>query len=359
MLVDQPEGEHLARGDVRRAARGPAARGDEPRPIGSSVTLAAGLLLCGATLVVRSFLLERRMRLLLSRERAALSNLAQRESELARLNERLAEDSRRDALTGMRNRWALADDLPRLEAVREERGESFAIVLCDIDHFKAYNDRFGHLAGDQALRAISATVRGALRAGSIAYRFGGEELLLVLPDTAAGQALAVAERVRAAVQDAAIPHVDGVGGVLTVSIGVAAGPDDSAKLLARADAALYQAKDAGRNLVIVAAESDGLSEAGNNRGMRALVLKSHWEPTASMAYLVRKAVPGIEIFGGIDLNRSVGGVNPTAVERMASIKGGWGRVVWMPTFDSENQVRYSKENRLFVGSRRAGNCCPK
>ena len=234
-------------------------------PIGSSVTLAAGLLLCGATLIVRSVLLERRMRLLLSRERAALSNLAQRESELARLNERLAEDSRRDALTGMRNRWALADDLPRLEAVREERGESFAIALCDIDHFKAYNDRFGHLAGDQALRAISATVRGALRAGSIAYRFGGEELLLVLPDTAAGQALAAAERVRAAVQDAAIPHVDGVGGVLTLSIGVAAGSDDSAKLLARADAALYQAKDAGRNLVIVAAESDGLSDIGRPR----------------------------------------------------------------------------------------------
>ena len=102
-----------------------------------------------------------------------------------------------------------------------------------------------------------------------------------------------------------------------------------------------------------------LARLAKDRGMRALVLKSHWEPTASMAYLVRKAVPGIEIFGGIDLNRSVGGVNPTAVERMASIKGGWGRVVWMPTFDSENQVRYSKENRPFVRSRRAGNCCPK
>jgi diguanylate cyclase (GGDEF)-like protein len=225
-------------------------------PTGASITLATGLLFCGATLIVRSILLERRMQLLLSRERAALSNLAQRESELARLNERLTEDSRRDALTGMRNRWALADDLPRLDAVRDERGESFAIALCDIDHFKAYNDRLGHLAGDQALRAISATVRGALRTGDVAYRFGGEELLVVLPDTAAGQALAAAERVRAAVQDAAIPHVDGVGGVLTLSIGVAAGPGDSAKLLARADAALYEAKNAGRNRVIVAADSD-------------------------------------------------------------------------------------------------------
>src|ERR1044072_3485464 len=74
-----------------------------------------------------------------------------------------------------------------------------------------------------------------------------------------------------------------------------------------------------------------LARMAKERGMRGLVLKSHWEPTATMAYLVRKAVPGIEIFGGIDLNRSVGGVNPEAVERMAAIKGQWGRGVWTPT----------------------------
>ncbi len=101
-----------------------------------------------------------------------------------------------------------------------------------------------------------------------------------------------------------------------------------------------------------------LARMAKDRGMRALVLKSHWEPTASMAYLVRKAVPGIEIFGGIDLNRSVGGVNPVAVERMAAVKGGWGRVVWMPTFDAENQVRYSKENRPFVPVSRKGRLLP-
>jgi hypothetical protein len=93
--------------------------------------------------------------------------------------------------------------------------------------------------------------------------------------------------------------------------------------------------------------------------MRGMVLKSHYEPTASMAYLVRKAVPGIEVFGGIDLNRSVGGVNPEAVERMAQIKGGYGRVVWMPTFDSENQVRFSKESRPFVPVARDGQLLPE
>src|SRR5215469_6156941 len=102
-----------------------------------------------------------------------------------------------------------------------------------------------------------------------------------------------------------------------------------------------------------------LALIAKQRGMRALVLKSHYEPTASMAYLVRKAVPGIEIFGGIDLNRSVGGLNPEAIERMAQIKGGFGRVVWMPTFDAENQVRYSHEERPWVAVSRNGELLPE
>src|SRR6266699_15908 len=91
-----------------------------------------------------------------------------------------------------------------------------------------------------------------------------------------------------------------------------------------------------------------LARLAKQRGMRGLVLKNHYESTAALAYIVRKEVPGIEIFGGIDLNRSVGGVNPAAVERMVLIKGGWGKVVWFSTFDSENQVKFSKENRPFV-----------
>jgi hypothetical protein len=102
-----------------------------------------------------------------------------------------------------------------------------------------------------------------------------------------------------------------------------------------------------------------LARMAKERGMRGLVLKSHYEPTASMAYLVRKAVPGIEVFGGIDLNRTVGGLNPEAVERMAQIKGGFGRVVWFPTFDAENQVRFSKESRPFVPVAREGELLPE
>src|SRR5215469_5571950 len=102
-----------------------------------------------------------------------------------------------------------------------------------------------------------------------------------------------------------------------------------------------------------------LARLAKSRGMRGLVLKNHYESTAALAYMVRKAVPEIEIFGGIDLNRSVGGVNPAAVERMILMKGGWGRVVWFPTFDAENQVRDSHENRPFVSVSGAGQLLPE
>jgi ABC-type molybdate transport system substrate-binding protein len=94
-------------------------------------------------------------------------------------------------------------------------------------------------------------------------------------------------------------------------------------------------------------------------GMRAIVLKNHYEFTSGLAYIVRKQVPGIEVFGGVDLNLTVGGINAAAVEYMAATTGGFGRVVWMPTFDSENQVRYSKESRPFVSISKNGALLPQ
>lgn len=102
-----------------------------------------------------------------------------------------------------------------------------------------------------------------------------------------------------------------------------------------------------------------LAKLAKQRGMRGLVLKNHYESTAALAYVVRKEVPGIEIFGGIDLNRSVGGINPAAIERMVLMSGGWGKVVWMPTFDNENHVKYSKENRPFVSISKDGHLLPE
>src|SRR5438876_12395248 len=99
-----------------------------------------------------------------------------------------------------------------------------------------------------------------------------------------------------------------------------------------------------------------LAKLAKSRGMRALVLKNHYEPAASLAYIVRKEVPGIEVFGGISLDLTVGGVNPAAVEWMTKGKGGYGRVVWMPTFDSEHQA--AKEGRPFASVAKDGKLLP-
>jgi hypothetical protein len=110
----------------------------------------------------------------------------------------------------------------------------------------------------------------------------------------------------------------------------------------------------------VARSIDALDVARLSRkqGMRGIVLKNHYDPTAGLAFLARKEAPGLEVFGGIDLNLTMGGINPAAVEHMAQVSGGWGRFVWMPTFDAENQVRYSKENRPFVSVSRNGELLP-
>ncbi len=102
-----------------------------------------------------------------------------------------------------------------------------------------------------------------------------------------------------------------------------------------------------------------LAKLAKSRGIRGLVLKNHYEPTASLAYIVRKEVPGIEIFGGISLDLTVGGVNPAAVEHMTHVTGGWGRVVWMPTFDAENQVRFDKANRPYASVSKNGRLVPE
>ena len=102
-----------------------------------------------------------------------------------------------------------------------------------------------------------------------------------------------------------------------------------------------------------------LARLAKSRGMRALVLKNHYEPTASLAWIVRKEVPGIEVFGGISLDLTVGGVNPAAVEWMTKVKGGYGRVVWLPTFDSEAQVELTHQKRPFARVTKGGKVVPE
>ena len=102
-----------------------------------------------------------------------------------------------------------------------------------------------------------------------------------------------------------------------------------------------------------------LARMARDLGMRGIVFKNHFEPTASLANLVRKEVPEIAAFGGVTLNASVGGMNPAAVEHMASVTGGWGRFVWMGSFDTETQVRYDGGNRPFVSVSRCGELLPQ
>ena len=102
-----------------------------------------------------------------------------------------------------------------------------------------------------------------------------------------------------------------------------------------------------------------LARLAQSRGMRAIVLKNHYEPTASTAYLVHKVVPDIQVFGGIDLNLSVGGMNPGAVEKMALTTGHLGKLVWMGTFDTYAQVMQSKEQRPYVAVSRNGELLPE
>lgn len=103
-------------------------------------------------------------------------------------------------------------------------------------------------------------------------------------------------------------------------------------------------------------------EAGRlarSKGMRGIVLKNHDDPTGGLAFLVRKEVPGLEVFGGVALNLAVGGINPAAVQHMTEVSGGWGRVVWMPTFDAENHVKSGNETRPFVSVSRGGELLPE
>ena len=178
--------------------------------------------------------------------------LAVQNEELEQLNRMLFEQSRQDPLTSLGNRLRLREDLQVLQSRADRYGHSYAIVLCDVDFFKAYNDRYGHLAGDDVLKRVAATLSSGLRTGDTTYRFGGEEFLLVLPEQDTEAATAITERLRQAVEDLGIRHADGLPlGVVTVSAGVAVSAEagDADGLLKAADRALYTAKESGRNRV--------------------------------------------------------------------------------------------------------------
>ncbi|AKU22196.1 GGDEF domain-containing protein [Massilia sp. NR 4-1] len=193
------------------------------------------------------------LRLLSFRIRAANAQLRRRQ----KLGEFYRQLSMVDGLTSLYNRAWLNDLLPTMVASAHDTQAPLSLVMIDIDHFKKFNDSHGHLQGDQALRTAAQVLSGALRPSDCAVRYGGEEMMVILPNTSIGLAQSVAERLCERMRQAVVfgdmrlplPHI-------TASFGVAAlqpGQDEQA-LIAAADAALYRAKEAGRNRVAVAAE---------------------------------------------------------------------------------------------------------
>ncbi|NYE62407.1 diguanylate cyclase (GGDEF)-like protein [Duganella sp. 1224] len=188
------------------------------------------------------------LRLLSFRIRAANAQLRRRQ----KLGEFYRQLSMIDGLTGLYNRAWLNDLLPTMVATAHGSNAPLALIMIDLDHFKKFNDTHGHLAGDEALRAAAQVLSGALRPTDFAVRYGGEEMMVLLPDTSDKVAVAVAERLCERMRQAKVfadmrqplPHI-------TASLGVAVlrPQQNEHDLIAAADAALYRAKELGRDQV--------------------------------------------------------------------------------------------------------------
>jgi len=186
--------------------------------------------------------------------------LMESEQSLVAANEQLLKLSCTDGLTGIANRRAFDDRIAADWALAVRRALHISVVIVDVDHFKLYNDRYGHLAGDDCLRAVAGHVAASvLRASDLPARYGGEEFVILLPNNDDKGAAVVAERLRKAVYDANLPHEASPLGRVTVSVGVAAimprMKDLPATLVTLADQALYEAKKGGRNQVCLAAQA--------------------------------------------------------------------------------------------------------
>ncbi len=176
-------------------------------------------------------------------------------SQLTAANLRLEALSEQDGLTGIANRRAFDNRVALHFALAERQKHPLSVALCDVDHFKSYNDRYGHPAGDDCLRQVAAALtRACKRATDFAARYGGEEFAVVMPDTPAEGALIVMERARSELASLALAHeVSPTATFVTFSAGVATYTPGGGKvqdLVVRADEALYRAKHLGRNRVV-------------------------------------------------------------------------------------------------------------
>lgn len=194
------------------------------------------------------------LRSLYERNRELEQLVEERTRELEAMNAKLEALSNTDTLTGIANRRSFDHTLAQEWNRALRAGRPLALIMLDVDHFKHYNDYYGHLAGDECLNALAGTLfRAERRAGELVARYGGEEFVVLVPDMAEQEALATARHIQREIWKLALPHAETAPGIVTVSLGVAsvlplteAAPEC---LVRQADAALYRAKHLGRNRV--------------------------------------------------------------------------------------------------------------
>lgn len=179
-----------------------------------------------------------------------------RTEELLNANRELESLCMEDALLGISNRRSMEVDMEHTHSLAIRYQRPYAVALLDVDYFKRYNDHYGHLAGDRALQKVTAVIRSAIRKSDRLYRYGGEELLLLLPDTAADGGTVLTKRLIEDLFNANIPHCNSPYGVVTISAGLVDNQQDASSadtnwqnIVHRADQSLYQAKNLGRNRV--------------------------------------------------------------------------------------------------------------
>lgn len=187
------------------------------------------------------------MRATMSTVQERLASSQNEIEDLRKELDRVREEALQDGLTGLLNRRAFDDQIGALVKGSAGKGETFAVILSDIDHFKRINDEYGHPAGDQVLRSIASRLQGRLRKSDLVFRYGGEEFMALLPQTGVYKANLLAERIRGFIEKMRFP-----GGVnVTISVGVSQYQDglSASDLVKQVDTGLYLAKGKGRNRV--------------------------------------------------------------------------------------------------------------